>query len=73
MLDAQDLNGVVVNEINSLAGGGGGGDGGGSTGSGNGGGGGRKNFGNRNFGGNNQVSDVFIFVLFIKTYLNTII
>lgn len=58
MLDAQDLNGVVVNEINNLAGGGGG-DGGGSTGSGNGGG-GRKNFGNRNFGGNNQVSDVFI-------------
>lgn len=62
MMDAQDLNqvGNVANDVvNNLAGSGNGGTS-------NSGGGGRKNFNNnRNFGGNSQVSEMFI--VFTKT------
>lgn len=60
MMEAQDLNqgNVVTDDIQNLSAGGGGGGNNNNNNNG-GGGGGRKNF-NRNFGGNNQVSDEFI-------------
>lgn len=70
MLDAQDLNQFDANAVteaaNSLVAANNGGGGGGSI-SGGGGGGGRGNFkNNRNFGGNNQVSDVLIRIFFLS-------
>lgn len=66
MLDAQDLNqfdGSINTDTNNVSGGNAGSGNNNNSGGGGGGGGGRNFKNNRNFGGNNQVSDIFLLLL----------